>query len=74
MGSARPRPRLLPEKLVLIREHLNATQTAMQELLNLPQTSPVSEYENDVRVPDLMVTLAYSRLGKVSMESIGRRR
>ncbi len=70
MGNARPRPKLLPEKLLLIRDHLNATQTAMQELLNLLNTSRVSEYENGVRMPNLMITLAYSRLGKVSMASV----
>ena len=34
MGNARARLKLLPEKLLLIREHLNANQTAMQEMLD----------------------------------------
>lgn len=74
MGNARPRPKLLPEKLLLIREHLQASQTAMQAMLKLSKTDRVSEYENGVRVPNLMVTLAYSRLGKVSMASVVQKR
>lgn len=60
----------MPEKLLVIRQHLNASQTAMQELLNLPKACRVSQYENGVREPSLMVTLAYGYLGKVSMASI----
>jgi len=39
----------------------------MREMLNLSQATRVSEYENGKRVPSLMVTLAYARLGKVPM-------
>jgi len=59
MGNARPRLKLMPEKLLLIREYLKVSQP-----------SRVSEYENGVREPNLMVTLKYSRLGKVSMASV----
>src|SRR5215510_953740 len=70
MGNARPRLKLMPEKLLLIREYLNVSQPDMAQLLELPATSRVSEYENGVREPNLMVTLKYSRLGKVSMASV----
>ena len=70
MGKARPRLKRMPQKLLLIREHLNVSQPVMAQLLELPKKGHVSEYENGVRVPNLMVTLAYSRLGKVSMESV----
>jgi hypothetical protein len=70
MGHHRLRPKLMPEKLLLIRQHLNASQVAMQQMLNLPKAGRVSQYENGVREPSLMVTLAYGYLGKVSMASI----
>jgi DNA-binding XRE family transcriptional regulator len=60
----------MPEKLLLIREYLNVSQSRMAELLELSKTGCVSKYENGAREPDLMLTLAYSRLGKVSMESV----
>jgi DNA-binding XRE family transcriptional regulator len=64
MGNARPRLKLMPEKLLLIREYLNVSKPVMAQLLELSKTGRVSEYENGVREPNLMVTLAYSRLGK----------
>ena len=42
----------------------------MAQLLELPKRGRVSEYENGVRDPNLMVTRAYSRLGKISMASV----
>ena len=60
----------MPEKLLLIRQYLNVSQPAMAQLLKLPKSGRVSEYENGVREPSLMVTLAYGRLGKVTMASV----
>ena len=70
MGNPRRGPRLLPEKLVIIRLHLGVTQSAMQKMLNLPKAARVSEYENGKSLPSLMVTLAYARLGKIPIESL----
>ena len=72
MGNPRPRPRLLPQKLVLIREHLNLTQSQIKEALHLSQAARprVSEYENGKRTPPLDVVLGYSRLAQVPMESL----
>ena len=71
MVNARHRVKLLPEKLFLIREYLSVSQPAMAQLLDLQKTGcRVSKYENGVREPDLMVTLAYCRLGRVSMASV----
>lgn len=70
MGNARPRLKLMPEKLLLIREYLNVNEPVMARLLGLSKTGHVSDYENGVREPNLMVTLGYSRLGKVSMASV----
>lgn len=60
----------MPEKLLLIRQYLNVSQSGMAGLLELSKTGGVSKYEHGAREPDLMITLAYSRLGKVSMESV----
>jgi hypothetical protein len=38
--------------------------------LNYQKIDRVSEYENGVREPNLMVTLSFSRLGRVSMASV----
>lgn len=70
MGTPRRRPQLLAEKVRLIRVHLNVSQTAMQEMLNLSEGTRVSEYENGKYVPSLMITLAYARLGKVPLASL----
>ncbi|HJT67211.1 MAG TPA: hypothetical protein VJ749_12195 [Pyrinomonadaceae bacterium] len=60
----------MPEKLRLIREHLQASEPDMHAMLKLPKSCRISEYENGVSEPSLIVTLAYSRLGKVSMASV----
>ena len=60
----------MPEKLLVIRQYLNVSQRVMAQLLELPKAGRVSRYENGVREPSLMITLAYSRLGKISMASV----
>jgi transcriptional regulator with XRE-family HTH domain len=70
MGNPRRRPQLLAEKLLLIRKHLNVSQSAMREMLNLSNRTRVSQYENGKRVPDLIVTLAYARIGKIPIASL----
>src|SRR5262245_50851632 len=70
MGNRRLQPRLLPQKLFIIREHLNLTQTAIKDLLDLSTATPISEYENGKRTPSVMVTFGYSCLAQVSMESL----
>ena len=72
MGNPRPRPRLLPQKLVLIRKHLNLSQSQIKESLHLSAAARprVSEYENGKRTPPLEVVLGYSRLARVPMESL----
>ena len=70
MRQPHPRPKLLPEKLLLIRVHLNVSQRAMQKLLNRSKVSRVSDYERGKRVPNLIILLAYARLGKTTMASL----
>jgi transcriptional regulator with XRE-family HTH domain len=81
MRSARLRSERLPEKLLKLRQYLNASQQDLTRRLNSEiksltkthrplQRSQVSQYERGRREPDLCVVLAYSRLGQVSMESL----
>ena len=81
MRSARLRSERLPEKLLKLRQYLNASQQDLTRRLNSEiksltethhplQPSQVSQYERGRREPDLCVVLAYSRLGQVSMESL----
>ena len=81
MGNSRPRPRLLPEKLLAIREFLNVGQADMVSELQSQllshcgrhsqiQPARISEYENGKREPNLFVLIAYIRLGQVHMESL----
>ena len=79
MGNPRPRPKLLPEKLLAIREFLNLGQVDMASELQSQllshcgwqsqiQSARISEYENGEREPNLFVLIAYIRLGQVHME------
>lgn len=81
MGNPRPRPTLLPDKLLAIREFLNVAQEDMASKLQFEilshsgrhyQIKParIWEYENGQREPNLLVLLAYARLGKVHLESV----
>ena len=81
MGSPRRRPKLLPAKLLAIREFLNLGQADMATKLQFEiqshsrrqyQIEPgrVSEYEKGKREPNLFVLIAYTRLGRVHMESL----
>lgn len=81
MGNPRPRPKLLPHKLLAIREFLNVGQVDMASELQSQllshcgrqfqiQPARISEYENGEREPNLFVLVAYIRLGQVHMESL----
>jgi len=81
MGSARIRPKLLPEKLLPIREFLNLGKVDMANKLQLEILSHsgnqyrikpgrISEYENGRREPNLFVLIAYIHLGQVHLESV----
>lgn len=74
MGNRRPLPRLLPrllpQKLFIIRGHLDLTQTAIRDSLGLSTAARISEYENGRRKPPLIITLGYSYLAKVPMSSL----
>ena len=69
-SSTRPGPRLLPQKLVLIRNHLSLSQTEIKDSLDLSQKTRLSDYENGKRKVPLTIAFDYSRLGQVSMASL----
>ncbi len=66
------RPERLAEKLRRVRLKLGFSQTEMAEALEQYSVKLhrgyISFYENDIRVPPLLVVLAYARLAKVSMD------
>ena len=71
MGTARPKPKRLAEKLLTIRQGLGLSQTEMLKRLGLAdemQYARISEYEQGVREPSLLTLLAYSRAAGVHLE------
>ena len=71
MGTARPKPKRLAEKLRQIRLALGLSQTEMLNRLDLKESmryARISEYELGVREPSLLTLLAYSRAAGVHME------
>jgi transcriptional regulator with XRE-family HTH domain len=73
MGSPRPKPLRLAEKLRLIRTQLGLSQTELLERMGLAGTmhyGRISEYEQGKREPSLMTLLAYARTAQVHLEDI----
>ena len=71
MGTARPKPERLAEKLRQVRESLGLSQPEMLRRLGLEgemQYARISEYETGLREPSLLTLLAYSRVAGVHME------
>lgn len=70
MGSRpRQKPERLAEKLLAIRQYLEASQTEMAALLGHYITpARVSECERGIREPNLLVLLAYARLARIEVE------
>ena len=81
MGYARNRPHLLPEKVRLIREHLQLDHAQMAEQLVSEieshsekcieiKTHWIRNFELGRHEPDFVIVNSYGRLAKVSMELI----
>ncbi len=71
MGTARPKPKRLAEKLRQIRLALGLSQPEMLKRLGLEeemQYARISEYEQGIREPSLLTLLEYSRVAGVHME------
>jgi len=73
MGSARPRPKRLAEKLLQIRQSLGLSQSEMikqmgvADMIHYPN---ISKYELDKNEPPLMILLAYAKLARIHLEVI----
>ena len=73
MGSARPRPRRLAEKLLQIRQSLKLSQSEMVKQMGVAELihyNNISKYELDKNEPPLMILLAYAKLAHVHLEEI----
>jgi len=74
MGKkARPKPERLGEKLRQVRLTLGLTQMEMPGQLGAEGVighARISEYEQGIREPSLMVLLGYARLAGVYMEAL----
>lgn len=71
MGSARPKPQRLGEKLLQVRLALGLSQTEMLKRLGLEEEmkyARISEYEQGVREPSLLTLLKYARAAGVSID------
>lgn len=71
MGTARPKPERLAEKLRQIRLALGLSQTEMLRRLRLEedmQYARISEYETGQREPSLLTLLEYSRVAGIHLE------
>lgn len=72
MGSARPRPKRLAEKLLFIRNHLDGglsqTEMALRLGLSNEDRERISKYERDILEPPLHIILAYSEVCNVYVE------
>jgi transcriptional regulator with XRE-family HTH domain len=73
MGSARPRPRRLAEKLLQIRQSLALSQSDLVKEMGVAQMihyTNISKYELDKNEPPLMILLAYAKVAQVHLEEI----
>ena len=73
MGSARPRPRRLAEKLLQIRQSLALSQSDLVKQMGVAEMihyTNISKYELDKNEPPLMILLAYAKLAQVHLEEI----
>ena len=73
MGSARPRPKRLAEKLLQIRFGLGLSQRKMVKVLGVEDQiryTSISNYELDKNEPPLGILLAYARTAQVHLEEI----
>ena len=73
MGSPRPRPERLAEKLLQIRLALGLSQPQMHRRLGveaLIDYTKISTYELGKREPPLMILLEYARAANVYVEAL----
>jgi transcriptional regulator with XRE-family HTH domain len=73
MGSIRPRPKRLAEKLLQIRISLGLSQPQMLRRLGVDDQidyTTISKYELDKNEPPLLILLSYAHLAAVHVEDL----
>ena len=72
MGRRRRQtPKLLPAKLLRIRQALGKSETEMVGLLKFDQSAArISEYEHGMRQPSLLTLLRYSEISGVLINEL----
>ena len=73
MGSARPRPARLAEKLLQIRQSLGISQNELVKRLGVQDQINyvfISKYESNKNEPPAHVLLAYARLMGIPVETL----
>jgi len=73
MGSLRPRPKHLAEKLLHIRNALGLSQAEMLRRLGVADQidyTMISKYELDKNEPPLGILLQYARVAGIHMEDL----
>lgn len=72
MGARRcQRPAHLAAKLMKIRNALDLSQSQLARKVGVVTGAPrISEYENGIRVPDMITVLRFARLARVKMEML----
>ncbi len=73
MGSARPKPARLAEKLLQIRNALGLSQTEMHKRLQAEELidyTTISKYELGKNEPPLMLLLQYARAAGIYVEDL----
>jgi len=73
MGHARRRPKRLAEKLKIIRNTLQLSQSELHRSLGVEEDIPynrISDYELGKNEPTLIVLLEYARVAGVHLETI----
>jgi transcriptional regulator with XRE-family HTH domain len=71
MGNARPRPKRLAEKLLMIRQQLGVSQDGMIKRLGIEdefERERISKFERDIIEPPLHVLVAYAEVANVYVE------
>jgi len=71
MGSARPRPQRLAEKLLMIRQQLDVSQDGMIRRLGLEdelERDRISKFERGTLEPPLHILVAYAEVANVYVE------
>jgi transcriptional regulator with XRE-family HTH domain len=71
MGSARPRPQRLAEKLLTIRQQLGVSQDGMIGRLGLEnqlERDRISKFERDALEPPLHILAAYADVANIYVE------